>query len=81
MTHYDDAKLYHDILTGRVVNRILHFLDHTHIDWCSNKQATSETATYGSEIVAAHTYVEKIIDIRTTLRYLDLSIIGSSYIF
>ena len=44
------------------------------IDWFSKKQATIETATYGSEFVAAHTCVEQIIDLRNTLRYLGVPI-------
>ena len=36
----------------------------------TKKQATVETATYGSEFVAAKTATEQIMDIRQTLRYL-----------
>ena len=68
MTHYVDANFYHDILTGRSVTGVLHFLDKTPIDWFSKKQATSETATYGSKFVVARTCVEKNIDLRSTLR-------------
>ena len=53
LTHYVDANLYHDLLTGRSVTGILHFVNQTPIDWYSKKQATVETATYGSEFVAA----------------------------
>ena len=81
MTHYVAANLYHYILTGRSVTGIFHFLNKTPIDWFSKKQATSETATYGSEFVAARTCVEKIIDLRTTLGYLGVKTIGSSYMF
>ena len=38
------------------------------------KQATMETATYGSEFVAAKTATEQIMDIRQTLRYLGAPI-------
>ena len=81
MTHYVDANLYHDILTERSVAGILHFLNKTPIDLFYNKHATSETATYGSEFVAGRTYVEQTIDLRTTLRYLCIRIIGSIYMF
>ena len=81
MTHYVDANLYHDIITGRSVTGILHFLNKTLIDWFSKKQTTSETATDGSEFVAARTCAEQIIDLRTTLRYLGVTIIGFSYMF
>lgn len=81
LTHYVDANLLHDMITGRSVTGILHFINQTLVDWYSKKQATAETATYGSEFVAARTCVEQIIDIRTTLRYLGVPIIGPSQMF
>ena len=81
LAHYVDANLMHDLLTGRSVTGILHLLNKTPIDWFSKKQATVETATYGSEFVAARTCVEQIIDLRTTLRYLGVPIRGKSYMF
>ena len=44
----------------------LHFCNHTPTDWYSKKQATVETATYGSEFVAAKTATEQIMDMRYT---------------
>ena len=58
LTHYVDANLFHDALSGRSVTGILHMMNVTPIDWCSKKQATVETATYGSEFVAARICVE-----------------------
>ena len=40
-----------------------------------------ETATYGSEFVAAKTATEQIMDIRQTLRYLGAPITTKSYLF
>jgi hypothetical protein len=51
------------------------------LDWYSKKQATVETATYGSEFVAARTCVEQIIDLRITLQYLGVPICSKSYMF
>ena len=76
-----DANLYHDQLTGRSVTGIIHLINQTPIDWFSKKQATVETATYGSEFVAARTCVEQIIDLRTTLRYLGVPVNEKSYMF
>jgi hypothetical protein len=64
LTHYVDANLFHDLITGRSVTGILHLVNKTPIDWYSKKQATVETATYGSEYVAARTCVEQIMDLR-----------------
>jgi hypothetical protein len=81
LTHYFDANLYHDMLTGRSVTGILHLMNKTPIDWYSKKQATVETATYGSEFIAARTCIDQIIDLRTTLRYLGVPIRDTSYVF
>ena len=80
-TTYVDANLYHDMLTGRAVTGILHLLNGTPIEWYSKRQATVETATYGSEFVAARIATEQIIDLRTTLRYLGVPVRQVSYMF
>jgi hypothetical protein len=67
LTHYVNANLYHNVLTGRSVTGILHLINGTPIDWYSKKQATVETATYVSEFVDARTCVEQIIDLCHTL--------------
>ena len=81
LTHYVDANLMHDVVTGRSVTGILHLINKMPIDWYSKKQATVETATYGSEFVAARICVEQIIDLRNTLRYLGVPIREKSYMF
>jgi hypothetical protein len=80
-THYFDANLMHDLLTGRSVTGILHFVNQTPMDWFSKKQGTVETATYGSEFVAGRTCVEQTMDFRTTFRYLGVPIVSTSYTF
>ena len=42
---YEDANLYHDMITGRAVTGILHMIDGTPVDWFSKRQDTVETAT------------------------------------
>ena len=66
-THYVDANLHHDLAPGKAVTAVLHFLNQTPIDAYTKRQSTVETATYGSEFVAARTAVDQIIDIRTIL--------------
>jgi hypothetical protein len=78
---YTDANLYHDILTGRSVTGILHFCNQTLVDWYSKRQATVETATFGSEFTAARIAVDQIIDLRTTLRYLGVPVNAKSFMF
>jgi hypothetical protein len=81
LSHYVDANLMHDVTTGRSVTGILHLVNKTPIEWYSKKQATVETATYGSEFVAARVCVEQIIDLRNTLRYLGVPVRDKSYMF
>jgi Reverse transcriptase (RNA-dependent DNA polymerase) len=81
LTHYVDANLMHDVSTGRSVTGILTLINKTPLDWYSKKQATVETATYGSEFVAARTCVEQIIELRSTLRYLGVPLRDKSYMF
>jgi hypothetical protein len=64
-TTYVDANLMHCQVTGKSLT----------------KQATVESATYGSEFVAARVAVDQIIDIRNTLRYLGVPIQSVSYLF
>jgi hypothetical protein len=79
---YEDANLYHDMITGRAVTgTILHMLNGTPVDWFSKRQETVETATYGSEFVAARIATEQVINLRTTLRYLGVPIRGKAYMF
>jgi hypothetical protein len=78
---YNDANLYHDMLTGRSVTGILHLCNQTLVDWYSKRQATVESATFGSEFTAARIAVDQIIDLRITLRYLGVPIRQKSYMF
>jgi len=80
-TTYKDANLYHDLMTGRAVTGVLHFLNGTPIDWYSKKQPTVETATYGSEFCAGKVAIQQIADLRITLQYLGVPIEKSAYLF
>ena len=51
------------------------------MDWWTKLQSTVETATFGSEYVAARTCTEQITDLRLTLRYLGVPVNGPSYMF
>ena len=81
ITSWFDANLYHDYISGRSVTGIIHMFNKTPIDWYSKLQSTVETATFGSEYIAARTCVEQIIDLRNTLRYLGVKIQGASIMF
>ena len=76
-----DANLNHCLATGISLAGCLHFVNKTPDDWYSKKQATIETATYGSEFAAAKTSTEQVMDIRQTLRYLWAPIGSKSFLF
>ena len=81
LSAYVDANLYHDLISGRSVTGILHLANKTPIDWFSKLQSTVETATFGSEYVAARTCTEQIIDLQNTFRYLGVPVDGASFMF
>ena len=80
-TTFVDANLMHNIITGRSCTGIIHLLNKTPIDWFSKRQNTVETATYGSEFVAAWTAVDQIVDLRYTLHMLGVPLTGPSLLF
>ena len=80
-TTFIDANLLYDIVTGKSTTGILHFVNTTHTDWFSKRQATVETGTYGSEFAADKTATEQIMDLRNTLRYLGVPIKNQAYMF
>jgi hypothetical protein len=80
-TTFEDANLLHDLTTGRSCTGILHLVNQTPVAWFSKLQKTVETATYGSEFVAARIASEQIMDLRYTLRMLGAPITGKSYMF
>ena len=76
-----DANLFHCLATGASLTACLHFCNQTPTDWYSKNQATVETATNGSEFVAAKTATEQIMDLRYTLKSLGVPINSKSYMF
>jgi len=81
LTTYVDANLNHDLITGRSVSGVLHFVNQTPVHWFTKKQPTVETATYGSEFIAAKLAVEQIMAMRITLRHLGVRVHGSTHLF
>jgi hypothetical protein len=81
-TTFEDANLTQDLTTGCSVSGILHLLNSTPADWCCESQGSSvETATHGSEFVAARLATKQIIDSRSTLRSLGAPLDGKACVF
>ena len=76
-----DANLNHCLATGMSLTGCLHFVNKTPVDCYSKKQATVETATYGSVFVPAKNATEQIMDIRQTLRYLGAPVGAKFFLF
>ena len=79
--HYKDANLEHCKLTGRAMGGNFDLVNGTPIGWHGKLQTTVECASYGSESAAGRIAVDRIIDLRTRLRYLGVPIQGPSYLF
>jgi hypothetical protein len=43
LSHFVDANLYHDLVTGRALTAVLHLINQTPFDWYCKKQVTVET--------------------------------------
>jgi uncharacterized small protein (DUF1192 family) len=80
MTTFVDANLMHCKVTGKSATGVLHLVNQTPVEWFSRKQQTVETATYGSEFVAARQATEQIIDLRFTLRSMGVPIEKSTWL-
>jgi len=76
-----DASHSSCLVTRRSTTGILMFLNNTPILWYSKRQATVETSTYGSEMVAGRIAVEQAIDLRYILRMLGVEVRGATTLF
>ena len=77
----DYANLDNHQVTGGAVTACLHIVNATPSHWHTKKPCTVETATIGSEFVAARIAADQIIDLRYTLMYLGVLVRSKSYMF
>ena len=78
-TTWVDANLMACMVTGKSNSGIIHFINQTPVDWFSKLQKTVETATYGSEFVAARIATEQIVDMRMCIRELGAPVLDESW--
>ena len=71
---YVDADHAHDQVTRRSITGIVVLLNNTPIRWYSKRQKTVESSTYGSELVAARIATEIVMELRYTLRMVNVLI-------
>ena len=76
-----DANLYHDKLTGRAVTGALHLINQMACSWFTKKQGKPESATHGSEFMAARIATEQALADRACIRYLGVPIRGKTRMF
>ena len=74
-----DADHARDKVTRKSVTGIVLLFNNTPLTWVSKRQKTVETSTCGSELVAAKTAVELIIEWRYKLRMLGLQLEDQSW--
>ena len=63
LTTYVDADHARDKVTCRSVTGVLMLINNTPLQWVSKRQGTVETSTYGSELIAARTAIDMIIEV------------------
>ena len=78
---YFDANLMHDVVAGCSATGILHFLNQTPWEWFSKCQVQVESATYGSEFMAARQSIEQIISMWYMLHMFGIPIDGAAGLF
>jgi hypothetical protein len=78
---YQDANLYHDLVTGRAMSGIMHLANQTPVASYCKKHKTLETATFGSEFTVARHACEQFIDLRYILRMLGIPIDSPAWAF
>ena len=81
LTTFVDANLMHCKVTGKSATGVFHIVDQTPIAWFSKRQSTVETATYGSEFVAARQATEQVMDIRILMRDMGIPLDGPAWLF
>ena len=78
ITCYVDADHARNTVTQRSVTGILLLLNNTPLVWISRRQRTVETSTFGSEVIAARTAIDLIVEMRYKLRCIGLPLERSS---
>ena len=68
-------------ITRRSHTGVLLFVCRAPIIWCSKRQNTVETSTFGSEFIAAKTVTEMIQALRYKLRMMGIPIDGPTNMF
>ena len=81
VTAFVDADHAGDRLTRRSHTGILIFLMSAPILWYSKRQATIESSTFGSEIVALRTCLELVKEIRYKLRMMGVPLEGPAVVW
>jgi hypothetical protein len=78
---YQDASLYHDLVTGRSMSGIINFVNPTPVISLCKNQLAVETATYGSEFMVAHEPSHQIIQFHYTRCMMGIPLDRPSWMF
>ena len=80
LTHYFDASLMHDVLSGKAVTGVCSFYNKTLVNCYCKHQSTSKSATYGAEFLSGRKMCENIMDHRSYSHYLGKPVHDMDYI-
>ena len=75
---YVDADHARDKVTRRSVSGIILLINNTPLIWISKRQPTVEVSMYGSELIATHIVVDRIVEVQYKLRMLGVPISKST---
>jgi hypothetical protein len=78
---FEDANLMQDLAAGRSVTGVLHPVNSAPAGWFCEVQGSVETATCGSEFLAARLATEQSMDVCCTLRSLGAPHGGKAHMF
>ena len=81
ITIFVDANHGHDKRTGKSISGIIVFVGRTPIYWCSKRQGSVQTSTFGAEFVALKKAVEEAITMRYYLRSMGVKVSQPTVIY
>ena len=76
-----DANHGHDKVTGRSISGIVSFVGRTPVYWCSKRQSSVQTPTFGSEFIALKKAVEEAVTLRYYMRSMGVAVTKPTVIY
>jgi len=81
ITIFCDSNHGHDKRTGKSITGIIVFVGRTPIYWCSKRQSSVQTSTFGAEFIALKKAVEEAVTTRYWLRSMGVKVSKPAIIY